>query len=1428
MRTSPSSIRFALFFALFILFCGTAARGQSVNIPARITQSVDPLQTVTLRGNTHPLARPEFDRGAVSDAMPIGRILLLLQRSPDQEQALQQLLEQQQSKSSPNYHAWLTPDQFGKQFGVADADLQVVTQWLASQGFSPISVGPGRMVIEFSGNAGQVRGAFHTEIHHFVMNGEEHTANAADPQIPAALAPVVAGIVSLHDFPKRSHAKVLGEFRRKLGDASLQPLLTFPNPFGSGDFFGLGPGDFSTIYNTRPLLTAGNDGTGQTIAVVGETNLNLQDVQQFRSMFGLPANFDATNIVLNGADPGITSTDEETEADLDVQWSGAVAPGATIKFVVSASTPASAGIDLSALYIVEHNIAAVMSESYGSCENALGGAGNAFYNNLWEQAAAQGITVVVSSGDGGSAGCDDFNSQQVATHGLAVSGLASTPYNVSVGGTDFDQVNTWASYWNASNDATGTSAKSYIPEIPWSQNCAQIALTGCGSSAPQGSLNIVAGSGGPSAIYPKPKWQLGTPGMPNDNHRDQPDVSLFASVGFTGTAYVLCQSDRIGPCYVNSGSVNVELVGGTSASAPAFAGVMALVNQKQSSSSNPAPRQGNANNILYALAKKSGASCSSSPAEAANCVFNDVIKGNSFLPTGNPGVGTNSVPCQGGSLNCSTASGGGTGVLVDPAHTTTEAWTAKAGYDMATGLGSVNVNNLATTWGTASTVGTTTTLTLSPTTGIKHGSSENVSVNVTVTPNTGTATPTGDVSLIATFAGPPATTQGLDHFTLSSTGSVTNATTQSLPGGTYNVTAHYAGDGINAPSDSSAVPVTVASENSQTFIVVPTFDSVGGKLTNSNATSFVYGTPYSLQIYVTNARASVSPTGTPSPLCVQVNQLTCPSGTVSLTSNGTAADRGSFALNNAGYSQDTAPVLTGGTYSLVAQYLGDGSYQPSSSTPHTLTIAPAPTFQQWTNFPTSAVVGQPFPLGVVVDTGVAGVSPTGTVTFYDGTNPLAGTVTYMAQGQGSNVVLYASASTVISAGGSHTVTAQYSGDANYGPSTSSPQTFVVKYPTSISQSESATTINYGQTVTLTAIVTGNSRGPALTGQVQFFGSYAPITETVNVTPGTDANGNPLLKASVTTTPQFSEEISISYNNDPNYTTISTFGDFITVNIPDFSLTPSSGINLTVTVGQSANANVTVTPPSQTASTVAFSFPGGSQSIAGYSLTVVPQSVGLSGAPVSAVVTIAPLQGASAAVVSAVRRRPGLGELGIHKSWGAVLFALTALLFLMLVANIDRLRRFAFTLNVLVIFVAALGCGGGGGSGGNQTGGVSGGGTLPTSVTVTTSNAKLASGLAPTFTATVKSSNPVTGTVTFFFGNNPFTGPITLTNGQAQFSGATFLPGVYQITAQYSGDATHSPSTSPPLAQVLTGTIFQQFIAQTGGLTRSIPTNVTIQ
>jgi hypothetical protein len=1430
MRTKfPGLIRVPLLLFSLVLSFTNSGYAQDTGAPPRIMHAVDPLKMVALRGNTHPLARSEYDRGAVSDSMPMSRVLLLLQRSPDQEQALQQLLEQQQSKASPNYHAWLTPEQFGQQFGVADADIQVITQWLASQGFSQINASPGRMVIEFSGTAGQVRRAFHTEIHRFVIDGEEHTANIADPQIPAALAPVVAGVVSLHDFPKRSHATALGEFRRKIGEPGLQPLLTLPNPFGSGNFYGLAPGDFATIYNTKPLLTAGNDGTGQTIAIVGETNLNVQDVQQFRTLFGLPANFDATNIVLNGADPGITSTGEETEADLDVQWSGAVAPGATVKFVVSASTPASAGIDLSALYIIEHNLAAVMSESYGACENVLGAAGNAFYSNLWEQAAAQGITVVVSSGDGGSAGCDDFNNPQPAKQGLAVSGLASTPYNVSVGGTDFDQVNNWASYWSPTNDATGTSAKSYIPEIPWSQNCAQIGLTGCGSSAPQRSVNIVAGSGGPSALYAKPQWQLGVAGMPNDSHRDQPDVSLFASVGFNGTAYVLCQSDRIGSCYVNSGSASVGLVGGTSASAPAFAGIIALVNQKQSSTSNPAPRQGNANNILYALAKKSGASCTSSPTEAANCVFNDVTKGNTFLPTGKPGVGTNSVPCQGGSPGCSTGAAGGNGVLVDPARPTTEAWTATAGYDMTTGLGSVNVNNLATVWGTASSIGTTTTLTLSPTVGIKHGSAENVGVNVTVTANTGTVTPTGDVSLIASFAGPPPTTQGLDYFTLSSTGAVTNATTQSLPGGTYTVTAHYAGDGTNAPSDSSAVQVTVTPENSQTFIVVPTFDSTGNLL-SGNASSVTYGTNYFIRMYVTNSAAVANAAGPPSPLCAQINQLTCPTGTVALTRNGAAVDGGTFLLNSAGYTRDLVPNLAGGAYSLVAQYSGDSSYNAGTATVP-FTVTPSTTTVSGSSAMYNPVAGSQFLVSVFGQSpALRGAAPTGTVTFFEGATQLAGPITVIGGCGGCQPAFQANANLTIATAGPHTITVQYSGDANYAASTGSFTVNLVN-PTSASIGASPTTVAYGNPVTITATIntTVSASNAALkpTGNVSMFASYDGAIANPAITQMADASGNWEIQATATITPQSSESFNVSYSGDNNYT-----GAFattsITVNIPDFVLGPANGLSLQPVAGQVASGQVTITPAGSIPSAVNLSLVA--PTISGYAITLNPQQVSLNGAPATATISFSPVSSTSASVILSPVHHAGLLRYQASAYWTISFASGLASCCLFLSPWGRKRKRAVCSLSLVSVLTLALGCGGGSSASPSPGGGGGGGGAAaPTSITLSTDNAKVAQNQPFRVTATVTSSKPLTGDVTFYnFGVAIVTFP--LTSGQAQVGGPGYInnPGLYQITATYNGDVNNQPSKSSSLTQVITGTMPGTLVGKTGSDIHSLQVNFGVQ
>src|SRR6266404_1450847 len=807
---------------------------QKSRVPARVTDTMDDTNRTVLRGNVHPKARPEFDRGAVADAQPVTRILLVLQRSAEQEAALRQLMEEQQSKNSPNYHAWLTPEQFGQQFGPADADVQAVTDWLTSHGFQNVKVAKGKTVVEFSGNAGQVRNAFGTEIHKFNVKGEEHFANVSDPQIPAALAPVVRGIRSLHNFHPKAQARHLGSFRR-MENGEIRPLFTFTDV--NGTFYGVGPADFAKIYNI-PTTTA--TGAGQSIAIVGQSNINLQDVTDFRAMFGLPAYAPGQlNVILNGPDPGLVSGDEG-ESDLDVEWAGAIAPAATINFVVTQSslTDAIAGVDGSALYIVDNNIAPILSESYGACESALGSGGNAFYNSLWQQAAAEGITVVVSAGDNGAAGCDDPNS--AASSGIAVSGLASTPFNVAMGGTDFDDATTQTTFWNAANTSTTppvlASAKGYIPEITWNDSCAASGISGCaGLSSTAATVNAVAGSGGPSSVYTgslKPSWQAGL----GDTARDLPDVSLFSSDGQNKSFYIVCGSDQdiTGDTGCNLTKFtstppfhDFQAVGGTSAATPTFAGIIALVNEHVATVGNPTPRQGNVNYVLYGLAKTAANVCNSSTTALPNaCVFNDVVKGNV------------SVACVGGSANCSNTSTAANqfGALATVKGGSTIAFNSGTGYDLATGLGSLNVANLLTKWASPSLTGTTTTLAGPVTSTIGAV----VTFTGTVTKGGGTTTPSGLVLLEDQTTGVTITSVSLP-----ASGAFTITTTL-LPAATapYSLIAHYSGDGTFGASDSAPLSMTVPK---QTPNVVVSWVGATGAITTT-AQNVAYGSPYILRV----------------------------------------------------------------------------------------------------------------------------------------------------------------------------------------------------------------------------------------------------------------------------------------------------------------------------------------------------------------------------------------------------------------------------------------------------------------------------------------------------------------------------------------------------------------------------------------------------
>jgi uncharacterized membrane protein len=548
-----------------------------LSLSAQAQRTINDADRVTLHGNTHPLARAEFDRGSANASMPMNRMVLLLSVRPYAQAALQQLLADQQDPKSPGYHQWLTPAEFGLRFGPTDQDIADAGNWLKKFGFTIDEIGNGRMWINFSGDVQKVERAFQTNIRQYEVNGKMHFANATDPSIPRALVGLVRGVVSLHNFPKHPNSTV----------------NQLPSDFtaGNGAHF-LAPADFATIYNVNPLYSAAPaiDGTGQTIAIVGRTDINLGDVQFFRSFFGLPANDPI--FIHNGADPGNLGGGEETEADLDVEWSGAVAKNATIKFVIS-QTGATDGVDLSAQFIVNNNLANIMSASFGLCEASLGAAGNNFWNTLWAQAAAQGITAFVSSGDSGAAGCDP--SGAVTGTGLGVNGLASTPNNIAVGGTQFNEGA--GNFWSAANNpADQSSVLSYIPEIAWNE-----------SGAVAGGSNLFSTGGGASIVYAKPAFQAG-PGVPADGARDVPDVSL-TSAGHDG--YLIIQGHTANVSGLFS-------VGGTSAASPSFAGLMALVVQKTGSS------QGNANPIFYSMAQNQFV--------GGIAVYHDTTSGNNSVP----------------------------------------------------------------------------------------------------------------------------------------------------------------------------------------------------------------------------------------------------------------------------------------------------------------------------------------------------------------------------------------------------------------------------------------------------------------------------------------------------------------------------------------------------------------------------------------------------------------------------------------------------------------------------------------------------------------------------------------------------------------------------------------------------------------------------
>ena len=822
----------------------------------------------------------------------------------------------------------------------------------------------------------------------------------------------------------------------------------------------------------------------------------------------------------------------------------------------------------------------------------------------------------------------------------------------------------------------------------------------------------VGGSGGVSACttpngtapancsggYAKPSWQTGT-GVPNDEKRDIPDVSLFASNGFAGSLYIVCEADQsYGSCSSTSPDQTFLGFGGTSVSSPAFAGIMALVNQETGS------RQGNANYVFYKLAAKDTLSeCNSSSKPASSCIFNDVTSG------------TNAMPCATGSPNCTTSiTGDQYGILTG--------YNAGTGYDLATGLGSVNANNLVMQWSSVSSLPSTTTLnSLTPTT-ITHGQAVNFSV--TVKPTSGSGTPTGQISLL----GGASNDNGIGAFSLA--GGSFSGTTELLPGGTYSVTAHYAGDGTYGASNSSPVNVTVNKENSQAQVFLVTFDS-NGSIVNGDTNTAGYGSPYILRVNVENS-AGV--------MCSPVNNTgatACPSGTVTMTDNGTTLDAGTYTLNSYGYFEDLIVQLPGGTDSVKAAYAGDNSFNASSTT-SSLSITPAPTtmsvpyVQSWS-------VDTSFLASVGIQAQSFGAAPTGTVSFFVNGNPVSGIASYSGTaGSLSNptatlTATFNSSPSAFPSAGNNTITASYRGDGNYGGSNSAGSSISVKYPSPLlSIGPASLTVAAGASVTVIATVdTFLKNVPVPTGPVPFiyWGPMLGVAGTETYSTITDSNGNVSLQASLTFVPAASASIAASYAGDSNYPSAGGGGLVnITVTGSDFALVPS-GTSATVTPGAAGVFEIYVQGQSNYAGTINFS------------------SASCSGLPAESACNFSPasLAGAGYTNLTITTTAPHAlaANLGGHSHSTLWLLGIGIPFAALLLPGPSRRQawRSLATCVVLGILCSSLGCGGssgnGGGGGGGSTDPGTPSGTYPVTITATSGSGSSATTHSLTLTLIVQ-------------------------------------------------------------------------------------------
>ncbi len=1089
-----------------------ASHGQTTTALAtpRINSAVDTSQMVTLKGNTHPLAQPRFDRGLVPDATPTGRMMLVLKRSDEQQATLEHMLAAQQDSHSPSYHKWLTPETYGAQFGVSDADVQSVTSFLSSQGFAVSRVFSNKMAVEFSGTAGQIRSTFQTELHTYTAHGQTFHANASDPKIPVALAPVVSGIAAMNNY-KALQRPVAQPLILNRGTGQVNPLYLDRNPnHGFNSFEAISPGDLAVIYD---IPTASYTGQGVTVGIINDSNINLAIPANYRTTFSLPPATVPTAVIADGDDPGITA--DEALGYKVVELISAVAPAAGINYYVSATTDYASGLQFATFRAVQDNAVQVLVFPFESCERDLGAADNFIFTSLWQQAAAQGISVIVGTGTGGAEECDAVpsgNRKTAANQGLAVNGYASTAYNTAVGASDFyypgGLILDFGLGGHFNFGTTYTDARGYIREKPdnssnTSGNLASfgqvVEATGGGIST-LGEITLSSPTGpGPfvQGPHPQPSYQTSVASGISATARVVPDVSMFGGTGDNFSSYILCIDP--GDCVNGSPALLQFTPGGDSnASAAVFAGAVALLIQAK----NGAP-QGNLNPTLYAThARTPGA-------------FHDIT------------AGTNAVQCVGGSPNC--VAGFSSGYQAGP------------GYDAASGLGSIDVAQLISAWQPPNALATVVLTLTQPGPNIpapnplRHG--DPVQVNVRVTGSSGT--PTGDVAI--TTSSPQVASQGVESLTLIN-GQAADGTVSYLPGGSYTLIARYAGDQTFGPAVIS-IPITVSQ-------VASRIDVSSQNFTNGSAQA--YGLPIQFTLTLANP--------------ANRNDVGTPSGSMTIRDNG--ADVAILPVSSLGSVTFQSSRTDPGAHSFTAVYTGDNSYASTTlSTPLTVTVGPAPTSTTLSGTAASLASNNGTVTFVATVTpttaSAAGPAPRGSVQFFLNGAPLGGAVRLSL---GVNTGTDQSATAVIRPAAnlfllSNLLTASFIPDVpagDYAASTSAPLNFNVGLTrglvstTTTLASAPLGIVNVANSGTLgfTATVTPSNA----TGSVTFFSNGTQIGQS-NVSGGA-ATLN-LSTANLITLPLGQSYIVAQYSGDANNATSSA--NPYTVNIyghgstPDFTM-----------------------------------------------------------------------------------------------------------------------------------------------------------------------------------------------------------------------------------------------------------------------------------